>query len=172
MLNQIPGIDAGTQLQSKIAHAASIVHGITGKTCPITRNPGLRLIACSLAAVYNACHSETSDAVRSCANKSMLRTKHSTESMLPCLTLHCQPRLPFCKPIVSRQPHAFLCNSLQMPFSTCLDPPYNAHISILPSLKMTSRQTQCIMLSGSMSTSKQKMYRLHSKASADEKLWA
>ena len=59
-----------------------------------------------------------------------------------------------------------------MPFRTCLDPPYNAHISNLPSMKMSSRQTQCIMLSGSMAKSKFKKYKLHSIASADEKLQA
>ena len=35
MLNQVPGIDPGTQLQTSIAHAASIVHGMKGKPCPI-----------------------------------------------------------------------------------------------------------------------------------------
>ena len=38
-LNQVPGIDPGTQLQTSIAHAASIVHGMKGKPCPIKPKP-------------------------------------------------------------------------------------------------------------------------------------
>ena len=110
MLNQVPGIDPGTQLQTSIAHAASIVHGMKGKPCPIKPKPWFDADCMQLRNRLQ-CMSHRDPRRRqvmcnikdSCAASA---GKHITESMLPCLTLQCQTQLPSGKPIVSRKPHA------------------------------------------------------------------
>ena len=100
---------------------------------PSNKHPGMTLIACSFATVYNACHSESPDAVRSCANTKDSRAasadKHSTERVLPCLTVHSQTRLPFGKPIVKKT------TCLNIP----LQEPANAFQNLLgPTIQCTS----------------------------------
>ena len=132
-------------MQTSIAHAASNVHGMKGKPCPIKPKPWFDADCMQLRnRLQCMSHRDPRRRQVMCEYKGLLRSKrrqahHRKHAALPDFAMSNPAAFWQAYHVKKTTCIDIPVEQLAIAFRSCLDPPYTAPISSVPSLKMTSR---------------------------------